>query len=139
MSESNSSEVAGVADAIGGTPSLLENSPLSPDAESVKLTPEAVEAVKKVMAEEGEPGDSLRVSVIGGGCAGYQYDLNFDKEERIGDVVLEYGDVKVIIDPISAGYLKGTVIDYTTGLNGTGFKFVNPNAKRTCGCGSSWS
>jgi iron-sulfur cluster assembly accessory protein len=77
--------------------------------------------------------------VIGGGCAGYQYDLNFDKEERVGDLLLTYDDVRVVIDPVSAGYLSGTVIDYVTGLNGTGFKFINPNAKRTCGCGSSWS
>jgi iron-sulfur cluster assembly accessory protein len=107
--------------------------------EPVRVTPTAVSAIRKVMSEEGEEGDALRVSVIGGGCAGYQYDLNFDKEERAGDVLLSFGDVRVVIDPVSAGYLNGTVIDYVTGLNGTGFKFINPNAKRTCGCGSSWS
>jgi iron-sulfur cluster assembly accessory protein len=57
----------------------------------------------------------------------------------MGDLELTFGEVKVLLDPISAGYLKGTTIDYVTGLNGTGFKFDNPNAKRTCGCGSSFS
>jgi len=112
---------------------------IATEDEPVRITPAAVSAIRKVMSEEGEEGDALRVSVIGGGCAGYQYDLNFDKEERVGDLLLSYGDVRVVIDPVSAGYLNGTVIDYVTGLNGTGFKFINPNAKRTCGCGSSWS
>ncbi len=112
---------------------------IATEDEPVRITPAAVTAIRKVMSEEGEEGDALRVSVIGGGCAGYQYDLNFDKEERVGDLLLTYDDVRVVIDPVSAGYLSGTVIDYVTGLNGTGFKFINPNAKRTCGCGSSWS
>jgi iron-sulfur cluster assembly protein len=105
----------------------------------VHLTPSAVEAVKNAIAAEGQPGDSLRVSVVGGGCSGYQYNLDFEKESRMGDLTLTYGDVSVIIDPISAGYLKGTTIDFVSGLNGTGFKFNNPNAKKTCGCGSSFS
>ncbi len=109
------------------------------DSKPIELTPPAIEAVKKAIEAEGEAGDALRVSVVGGGCSGYQYNLDFDKESRMGDIVLEYGAVKVFVDPVSAGYLKGTVIDYVSGLNGTGFKFNNPNAKRTCGCGSSFS
>lgn len=108
------------------------------DEQPIFITDAALSAIKNAISEEGEPGDSLRVSVVGGGCSGYQYNLDFEKEPRIDDHVLEFGDVKVLIDPISAGYLKGTVIDFVSGLNGTGFKFNNPNAKRTCGCGSSF-
>lgn len=105
----------------------------------IMLTESAIAAVKNAIAQEGEPGDALRVSVVGGGCSGYQYNLDFEKEARMDDVTLEYGDVKIFIDSISAGYLMGTVVDFVSGLNGTGFKFNNPNAKRTCGCGSSFS
>ena len=103
------------------------------------LTPAAVDAVAKAISEEGEEGDFLRVSVVGGGCSGYQYGLDFDKEERMGDVVLTFSNVKVVVDPVSIGYLRGTVVDYVSGLNATGFQFKNPNAKRSCGCGSSFS
>ncbi|MFN4896458.1 MAG: iron-sulfur cluster insertion protein ErpA [Pseudomonadota bacterium] len=105
----------------------------------VFFTPAAVDAIRKALKEEGEDGDFLRVSVVGGGCSGYQYGLDFDKEDRIGDLPLDFDGVKVVIDPISVGYLRGTVVDYVSGLNGTGFQFKNPNAKRTCGCGSSFS
>lgn len=103
------------------------------------VTASAVEAIRNAIAAEGEEGDSLRVSVVGGGCSGYQYNLDFDKDVRMGDIELDFDGVKILIDPISAGYLKGTTVDYVSGLNGTGFKFSNPNAKRTCGCGSSFS
>ncbi len=109
------------------------------DEMPILLTPSAVDAVQKALKEEGEDGDFLRISVVGGGCSGYQYGLDFDKEERMGDLALNYSGVKVVVDPVSAGYLRGTVVDYVTGLNGTGFQFKNPNAKRTCGCGSSFS
>ncbi len=104
----------------------------------ILITDSAVNAIKNAIKEEGEEGDALRVSVVGGGCSGYQYNLDFDKEVRMGDIELKYDGVTVLIDPISAGYLKGTVIDFVSGLNGTGFKFNNPNAKRTCGCGNSF-
>jgi iron-sulfur cluster assembly accessory protein len=109
------------------------------DEQPIKVTASAVKAIKAAIAEDGEEGDGLRVSVIGGGCSGYQYDLNFEKETRMGDLELAFDGVKIIIDPVSAGYLKGTVIDFVSGLQGQGFKFNNPNAKRTCGCGSSFS
>lgn len=112
---------------------------MASDEQPILLTDSAIEAVRNAIKAEGQPGDSLRVSVVGGGCSGYQYNLDFEKETRMGDLTLTYGDVTVVIDPISAGYLKGTTIDFVSGLNGTGFKFNNPNAKRTCGCGSSFS
>ncbi|RME58868.1 MAG: iron-sulfur cluster assembly accessory protein [Candidatus Dadabacteria bacterium] len=108
------------------------------DEQPIMLTAAAVKAVKEAIKEEGEEGDGLRVSVIGGGCAGYQYNLDFEKEARAGDITMDFDGVTVYIDPVSAGYLKGTVIDFVSGLNGTGFKFNNPNAKRTCGCGHSF-
>jgi len=109
------------------------------DENPIFLTPSAIEAVKNAIKEEGEEGDSLRVSVVGGGCSGYQYQLDFEKDSRMDDHVLDFSGVTILLDPISAGYLKGTTIDFVSGLNGTGFKFNNPNAKRTCGCGSSFS
>lgn len=82
----------------------------------------------------------LRVGVVGGGCSGYQYlmDIAEESEVRPDDTTLEFGEVKIIIDPISASFLKGTKIDYVKGVMSAGFQFQNPNAKRTCGCGSSF-
>jgi iron-sulfur cluster insertion protein len=112
---------------------------LPTDEMPIFFTSSAVDAVAKALKEEGEEGDFLRVSVVGGGCSGYQYGLDFDKEERMGDIPMTFNSVKIVIDPISAGYIKGTVVDYVSGLNGTGFQFKNPNAKRSCGCGNSFS
>ncbi len=109
------------------------------DEKPIDLTPAAVEAFKNAISQEGEEGDGLRVSVIGGGCSGYQYNLDFEKAARVGDLSLDFDGVTVFIDPVSSGMLKGTVIDFVSGLNGTGFKFNNPNANRHCGCGSSFS
>lgn len=108
------------------------------DERPILLTPSAVDAVRKAIQEEGESGDGLRVSVVGGGCSGYQYNLDFEKEGRMGDVTIDFDDVNIYVDSVSAGLLRGTVIDFVSGLNGTGFKFQNPNANRTCGCGSSF-
>lgn len=112
---------------------------IASDEQPVYFTPSAVAAIKTAIKEEGEEGDGLRVSVVGGGCSGYQYNLDFDKEARMGDITIELDGVNVYIDSISAGYLRGTTVDHVSGLHGTGFKFNNPNAKRTCGCGSSFS
>ena len=109
------------------------------DDRPVFFTEKAIEAVKNAISQEGRPGDGLRVSIVGGGCSGYQYNLDFEKEERMGDVTLDCSGVTIYVDAVSAGYLRGTVIDFVSGLNGTGFKFTNPNAKRTCGCGNSFA
>ncbi len=109
------------------------------DERPLHLTPAAIDAVRKAIEAEGEAGDALRVSVTGGGCSGFQYALGFEKEAREDDTVIDFDGVKVFVDSISSGYLTGAIIDYVSGLNGTGFKFHNPNAKRTCGCGSSFS
>lgn len=105
----------------------------------VALTAKAVEMVLAAIKEEGLEGHGLRVAVRGGGCSGLEYALDFANASRPGDTIFETGGLTVYVDMASASYLKGTVIDYATGLNGSGFKFNNPNAKRTCGCGSSFS
>lgn len=106
----------------------------------ITLTPKAVAEVRKLMKEE-NPNEELglRVGVKGGGCSGLSYYLNFEKAPREGDKVLEVDGVKVFLDPKSALYLNGTELHFSDGLNGKGFEFVNPNAQRTCGCGSSFA
>ncbi len=116
-----------------------DNDFIPSDERPIFLTAAAVEGIRNALKQDGDEGQFLRVSVVGGGCSGYKYGLDFDKEERMGDIVLDFDGVKVALDPISAGYLRGTVVDYVSGLNESGFQFKNPNAKRTCGCGSSFS
>lgn len=105
----------------------------------VLLTDKAIDMVKKALAEEGLSKHGLRIAVQGGGCSGLQYALDFSDSERPGDTIFEVDGLKVFIDMASAQFLKGTEIDYVSGLQGSGFKFNNPNAKRTCGCGHSFS
>lgn len=105
----------------------------------IKLTAKAVEMVKHAIAEEGLKGHGLRIAVRGGGCSGLEYSLDFSDTSRPGDTIFEVDGLSVFIDMASKQYLHGTEIDYIAGLHGTGFKFNNPNAKRTCGCGSSFS
>ena len=83
--------------------------------------------------------DFVRVGVKSGGCSGLSYDLKFDKEKEKEDKVFEDNGVKIIVDKKSFLYLIGTTLEYSGGLNGTGFVFNNPNANRTCGCGESFS
>lgn len=106
---------------------------------TLKLTDKAIEQVKTILARERLEGHGLRVSVVGGGCSGFSYGLDFENQQRPGDTVLEMDGIKVYVDDSSVGYLHGTVLDYVSGLNETGFKFINPNVKSTCGCGTSFS
>jgi iron-sulfur cluster assembly accessory protein len=109
-------------------------------ATGVTLTPRAVEMVKQVRAKEGLPeSHALRVSVVGGGCSGFSYQLGFDEQPSEGDAVIEYDGVRVLVDGTSAQYLEGTEIDFVSSLHGGGFKFSNPKASQTCGCGSSFT
>lgn len=114
--------------------------PQSPAAGPITLTPKAVNMIKITREQEGiDPSFGLRVAVRGGGCSGLEYALDFDQEARPTDFLLEYEDLKVFVDAISARYLQGTEIDYVMGMAGAGFKFNNPNASGSCGCGSSFS
>jgi len=105
------------------------------------ITEDAVVAIKNTMSEEKTTQDDayLRIGVRGGGCSGLQYDLSFEAEMREGDTVIEKDGVRILIDMKSQLYLAGTILDYTTGLNGKGFVFKNPNATGTCGCGESFT
>ncbi len=114
--------------------------PAPPTPEVLNLTPKAVEMVRHTRQQEGlDEGSGLRVAVMGGGCSGFQYALDFEREARPTDTVLEFEGLKVYVDPVSARYLKGTTIDYVLGMQGAGFKFINPNAVGSCGCGSSFA
>lgn len=108
-------------------------------AGGLTMTSTAAEKVVEIReAEDIEDSYALRVKVIGGGCAGFQYDLFFD-EYAEGDNVFELHGVKLVCDQMSFMYLMGTEIDYVEGLQGAGFKFGNPNTTGSCGCGSSFS
>jgi iron-sulfur cluster assembly protein len=105
----------------------------------VTLTPAAVEYVKRIRGTEQKEGQALRVGVKAGGCSGYSYFLGFTAERRSSDFVLEYDGLAVYIDPRSLEVLRGTQIDYERGLLGAGIQFKNPRAKKSCGCGESFS
>ncbi len=103
------------------------------------ITEKAAEKVKEIATAEDLFGQGLRLRVIGGGCAGFQYDLYFEEKITEMDEVFSDKEVKLIVDPLSYQYLEGTEIDYVEGVQGSGFKFNNPGVKSTCGCGSSFS
>lgn len=107
----------------------------------IKVSETAKKKVVELMTDDGfnPTQDYVRVGVKSGGCSGLSYDLNFDKTQKEDDKVFEDNGVKIIIDKKSFLYLIGTTLEYSGGLNGTGFVFNNPNANRTCGCGESFS
>lgn len=108
----------------------------------VELTPRAVARVRSAMAKEGiSPAEGgLRLGILGGGCSGLSYSIRFDTQPRERDRVFTYdGDVRVFIDPKSFIYLNGMVLDYEETLMRQGFNFINPNSKKSCGCGSSFT
>ncbi|HEV2846273.1 MAG TPA: iron-sulfur cluster assembly accessory protein [Thermoanaerobaculia bacterium] len=106
----------------------------------VTMTPKAVEMVKITRDQEGiDPSHGLRIAVRGGGCSGFEYALDFESETRDNDWVYEQSGLTIYIDAVSARYLQGTNIDYVLGSAGAGFKFNNPQARGTCGCGSSFA
>ena len=105
----------------------------------VEITETAAKKIRSLMAKQGISEGGLRVGVKGGGCSGLSYTFSWEREARLGDEVFEGPDgAKVFIDRKSYLFLKGTVLDYDTALLSKGFVFNNPNAKQTCGCGSSF-
>ena len=124
-----------VATAVSQTPASTTTEATKP----MILTERAVLQVKEVMAEQKLDGHYLTVRVVPAGCSGLGYDLNLVKETKQGDIVWEQDGVQIATDVMSTQYLKGTQVDYVKTDTSAGFKFENPNAKSSCGCGSSFS
>lgn len=114
--------------------------PAPADGAPIRLTEKAITMIKLTREQEGLAETAgLRVAVRGGGCSGFEYALDFEEEARETDCVIECDGLQVYVDPVSARYLTGTEIDYVMGMTGAGFKFNNPKAVGTCGCGSSFA
>ena len=114
----------------------------TPDASASEIivSESAAAEVTRLIKENGLSDTAgVRVGVKGGGCSGFSYTLNFDHKSADGDLVLEKNGIRLFCDPKSMLYLNGTTLDYTDGLQGRGFQFINPNATSTCGCGESFS
>jgi iron-sulfur cluster assembly accessory protein len=122
---------AASANSVSGQPS--DGQPI------VILTDQAASMLKVAMEREGAQGHGVRVGVVGGGCSGFQYHLAFEATPSAEDAVFEQAGVRIFVDPESQPHLQGVTLDYVTGLHAAGFKFINPNASRTCGCGSSFA
>jgi iron-sulfur cluster assembly protein/iron-sulfur cluster insertion protein len=105
---------------------------------TVNLTDAAVAKVRELIAGEEEQGLALRMAVRPGGCSGFSYEMYFDSEVDDNDIVEEFGDVRVLVDPQSAEMVRGSTLDYKEGLMGAGFAIENPNVTRSCGCGNSF-
>ena len=110
-----------------------------PHKNLVTLTDAAVVKIKAMMEKEGKQGYALRVGVVTGGCAGLSYDLRFQKNSYENDSVFDQGDLRIFINSESLSFIKGLEIDYVDTLKESGFKYRNPNASSSCGCGTSFS
>ncbi|MGD2101898.1 MAG: iron-sulfur cluster insertion protein ErpA [Acidimicrobiia bacterium] len=106
---------------------------------TVTLTDSAVTKVRELISAEDEAGLALRMAVRPGGCSGFSYEMYFDSEIDDADIVEEFEDVRVLVDPQSADMVRGSTLDYKEGLMGAGFAIDNPNVTRSCGCGNSFS
>ena len=104
----------------------------------ITLSEKAINKVKEFLASQEEDYAGVRFAVVGGGCSGFQYEMNLAKQRQENDQVLEFDGLQVFIDSQSLSALKGTEIDYVESIEGAGFKFTNPNATGTCGCGESF-
>ncbi|MEE3211409.1 MAG: iron-sulfur cluster insertion protein ErpA [Actinomycetota bacterium] len=105
----------------------------------ITLTDDATTKVGELIAGEGDDDLALRVAVRPGGCSGFSYEMFFDTERADDDLEVNFGEIRVVVDPSSAQLLEGATLDYKDGLNEAGFSIDNPNAQRTCGCGQSFS
>jgi len=103
------------------------------------LSDSAASKIRELVLEEQNPDLKLRVYIIGGGCSGFQYGFAFEENSEEGDFIIDNEGVKMMVDPMSYPYLMGSVVQYKEDLQGSRFVIENPNAKTTCGCGSSFS
>ncbi|WP_223788133.1 iron-sulfur cluster insertion protein ErpA [Marinicella meishanensis] len=106
---------------------------------AIHLSPSAAGKIQQLVLEEMNPDLKFRVYIIGGGCSGFQYGFAFEEEQTEGDMVIEDQGVSMMIDPMSFPYLMGSTVDFLEDLQGSRFVVSNPNAKSTCGCGSSFA
>lgn len=106
---------------------------------ALEFTPAAAHKARELIAEEGNPALKLRVYINGGGCSGFQYGFAFDAEQNEDDLAVDRDGVTLLVDPLSLQYLGGAEVDYTESFSGSQFVIRNPNARTTCGCGSSFS
>jgi iron-sulfur cluster insertion protein len=118
--------------------SLDPPAPPAPPA-PLRLTAAAAAKVAELVRDEGNPALKLRVYINGGGCSGFQYGFSFDEQQAEDDLAIERDGTTLVVDPLSLQYLMGAEVDYAESLSGAQFVIRNPNAKTTCGCGSSFS
>ena len=111
----------------------------APKTTPVRLTDNAVNKVREIMATQDPLPAGLRIGVVGGGCSGFQYSMSFENQSGMMDKVYDFNGLKVFVDATSLMYLNGCVVDYLETLEAAGFKFENPAVKSTCGCGSSFN
>jgi iron-sulfur cluster assembly accessory protein len=121
-----------VPDVSTTTPEVKKTPPVS-------LTPNAVSKVREIMGQQTPVPAGLRIGVVGGGCSGFSYSMQFENAPGMMDKTFDMEGLKVFVDATSVMYLNGCIVDYVETLEGAGFKFENPNVKSTCGCGSSFS
>lgn len=105
----------------------------------ITLTENAIKAVGRFISNSTAPITGLRILITGGGCSGFQYGMRLEEAMAVDDAVVDYGEFKVFVDPISVPLLEGVTIDFIDSLDGAGFKFNNPNASSSCACGQSFS
>jgi iron-sulfur cluster assembly protein len=105
----------------------------------LNMTPKAVDKVKEILSTQEPQPAGLRISVVGGGCSGFSYSMAFENKQQMLDKSYDFSGLKVFIDQASMLYLDGAEVDYVETMEGSGFKFNNPNVKTTCGCGSSFN
>lgn len=108
-------------------------------AEMINVTSKAVEKIRTAFAKQGVSGGGLRLGVLGGGCSGLSYQFKYDPKPRPTDKVFEFEDVQIFVDPKSMLFLEGMTLDWKDSLIQSGFAFENPNAKKSCGCGTSFT
>lgn len=105
----------------------------------VTVTEMAINQIRDMKINSNVPDSGVRLMIVGGGCSGLTYDMDFEKNTIEGDQIFEYEDIKIFVDPISYSYLQGTEIDFIKSFSFSGFQFNNPNAQKSCGCGSSFT
>jgi iron-sulfur cluster assembly accessory protein len=121
------------------TTTIPEVSKESPKKAPINLTINAIAKVKEIMGQQNPVPAGLRIGVVGGGCSGFSYSMQFENGAGMMDKTFDMNGLKVFVDATSVMYLNGCIVDYVETLEGAGFKFENPNVKSTCGCGSSFS